>query len=206
MERKYFAHKTAEIDEDVSIGDGTKVWHLTHILRGTAIGKDCVIGQGCSIGPEVSIGDGCKIQNGVSVFKGVTLEDHVFCGPHMIFTNVNNPRAFIKRSEKFEKTLVQRGASIGAGAIIVCGNTIGRYAFIGAGSLITKDVPNYALFFGVPAIHQGYVCECGEVITRETKVESRREYECGGCHAKYEHIREKFNILKTGDHTIENEN
>ncbi|MFN3996142.1 MAG: DapH/DapD/GlmU-related protein, partial [bacterium] len=160
----YFAHESVYIDEDVQIGEGTKIWHFSHILRGTIIGKNCVIGQNCMIGPDVIIGDRCKIQNNVSVYKGVTLEDDVFCGPSCVFTNVYNPRAFIERKHEFKPTLVKKGATIGANATIICGITIGRYAMIGAGAVVNKDVPDYALVVGVPARQIGWVCKCGNTL------------------------------------------
>jgi len=158
---KYFAHETAFIDEGAEIGQGTKIWHFSHILAGVKIGTDCVIGQNVMIGPEVIIGNKCKVQNNVSLYKGVVLEDEVFCAPSCVFTNVHNPRAFIERKKGFRKTLVKRGATIGANATIVCGTTIGEYAFIGAGAVVTKDVPAYALMAGVPARQIGWVCRCG---------------------------------------------
>ena len=137
------------------------------------------------IGPYVTIGNHCKIQNNVSIYKGVTLEDDVFCGPSMVFTNVLNPRAFIERKDEFKDTLVKKGATIGANATIVCGNTIGRYALIGAGALVTKDVPDYALFLGVPARHAGWVCKCGEVLTRKTDTNETEEFICPRCGSRY---------------------
>jgi UDP-2-acetamido-3-amino-2,3-dideoxy-glucuronate N-acetyltransferase len=162
--KSYFVHPSSYIDEDVTIGRGTKVWHFSHILKNTKIGERCIIGQGVMIGPDVGIGAGCKIQNNVSVYKGVTLEDDVFCGPSCTFTNVYNPRAFIERKNEFLPTLVKRGATIGAGAIIVCGVTIGEYAFVGAGAVVKRDVPDYALVVGVPAREIGYVCKCGTTL------------------------------------------
>jgi len=163
-EGKYFVHETSCVDEEVEIGEGTKVWHFSHILRGSRIGKNCVIGQNVMIGPEVTIGDRCKIQNNVSIYKGVTLEDEVFCGPSCVFTNVYNPRAFIERKHEFRPTLVKRGATIGANATIVCGVTLGRYSFVGAGAVVTRDVPDYALVVGVPARQVGWVCKCGTTL------------------------------------------
>lgn len=159
---RFSAHESACIDTPVTIGQGTKIWHFCHILAGTRIGDHCTIGQNVVIGPDVSIGNGCKIQNNVSVYKGVTLEDNVFCGPSMVFTNVFNPRAHIGRMTEARPTLVQTGASLGANCTIVCGVTIGRYAMVGAGSVITRDVPEYALVYGNPARQHGWVCECGE--------------------------------------------
>ena len=158
----YKAHDTACIDDNVTIGDGTAIWHFSHLMPGTVIGKNCNIGQNVVIGPDVTIGRGCKIQNNVSVYKGVTLEDEVFCGPSMVFTNVFNPRAAIRRMDEVRPTLVKYGASLGANCTIVCGVTIGRYAFIGAGAVVTKDVPDYALIYGNPARRHGWICQCGE--------------------------------------------
>jgi UDP-2-acetamido-3-amino-2,3-dideoxy-glucuronate N-acetyltransferase len=162
-----FAHQTAVIDERVRIGAHTKVWHFSHILSGSIIGSDCNLGQNVVIGPDVRIGNGCKIQNNVSVYKGVTLEDHVFCGPSMVFTNVFNPRAHIRRMEEVRPTLVKKGATLGANCTIVCGCTIGRYAFVGAGATVTKDVPDHALVVGNPGRRIGWVCECAGRLTEE---------------------------------------
>ena len=180
---KYFVHESSYIDEDVEIGEGTKIWHFCHILRGTKIGKNCIIGQNCMIGPDVTIGDRCKIQNNVSVYKGVTLEDEVFVGPSAVFTNVINPRAFIERKHEFKPTLVKRGATIGANATIICGNTIGEYAMVAAGAVVTKDVPPHALVMGVPAKQVGWVCVCGMRLEERNKAfvcpECGRSYEFG---------------------------
>ena len=160
-------HSTAIIDEGSSIAPGTKIWHFSHILSGSRIGKNCNIGQNVVIGPDVIIGDNCKVQNNVSIYKGVTLENGVFCGPSMVFTNVYNPRAEIRKMDEARPTLVKKGATIGANATIVCGTTLGRYSFIGAGAVITKDVPNHALFAGNPGKQIGWVCKCGERLTDE---------------------------------------
>jgi UDP-2-acetamido-3-amino-2,3-dideoxy-glucuronate N-acetyltransferase len=173
----YFVHPTAIIDEKVTIGEGTKVWHFSHVLSGSKIGKGCNIGQNVVIGPEVTIGNNCKLQNNVSVYKGVTLEDGVFCGPSMVFTNVYNPRAEIRKMDQARPTLVRRGASIGANATIVCGNTLGRYCFIGAGAVVTKSVPDHGLVVGNPAKQIGWVCECGERLPEELM--------CASCGMKY---------------------
>ena len=157
-------HKTALVDEDCEIGEGTRIWHFSHIIKGSRIGRNCRIGQNVVIGPKVKIGDGCKIQNNVSIYKGVELEAHVFCGPSMVFTNVYNPRAFIERKNEFSPTLVKKGATIGANATIICGTTIGRYAFIGAGAVVKKDVHDYALMAGVPAKQIGWACKCGATL------------------------------------------
>jgi len=157
-----FIHTTAEIDKNVTIGENTKIWHFSHILSGSRIGENCNIGQNVVIGPDVTIGNDCKIQNNVSVYKGVTLEDGVFCSPSMVFTNVYNPRAEIRKMDEARPTLVKKGATIGANATIVCGVTLGRYSFIGAGAVVTKDVPDHALVVGNPGKQIGWVCECGE--------------------------------------------
>ncbi|KHE93936.1 MAG: Gfo/Idh/MocA family oxidoreductase [Candidatus Scalindua rubra] len=160
----YFAHESAYIDKDVEIGAGVKIWHFSHILNNSVIGEGCIIGQNVTVGPEVTIGKKCKIQNNVSVYKGVVLEDEVFCGPSCVFTNVYNPRAFIERKHEFKKTLVKRGVTIGANSTIICGVTIGRYAMIGAGAVVKKDVPDYAIVVGVPAKQIGWACKCGTTL------------------------------------------
>ena len=166
----YYIHESAFIDEDTRIGRGTKIWHFTHVLRDSTIGEDCIIGQNIMIGPEVTIGNRCKVQNNVSLYKGVTLEDEVFCGPSCVFTNVYNPRAFIKRKDKFRPTLVKKGATVGANATIICGITIGSYAMIGAGAVVTKDVPDRALIIGVPATQIGWVCQCGTTLRFKNEI------------------------------------
>jgi UDP-2-acetamido-3-amino-2,3-dideoxy-glucuronate N-acetyltransferase len=161
----FFRHATVEIDDKVEVGEGTKIWHFSHVLSNSSIGKNCNIGQNVVIGPDVTIGDKCKIQNNVSVYKGVTLEGGVFCGPSMVFTNIFNPRAELSKMDQVQPTLVKKGATIGANATIVCGVTIGEYAFVGAGAVVTKDVPANALVVGNPARQIGYVCECGEKLS-----------------------------------------
>lgn len=161
-ERAYFVHPTAVIDEPVTIGDGSKVWHFSHVSSGAVIGMRCNLGQNVFVAPGVRIGRNVKIQNNVAVYEGVELEDDVFCGPSCVFTNVSNPRSEVVRRGMYEKTLVRRGATIGANATVVCGTTIGRYAFIAAGAVITKgDVPDYALMAGVPATRLGWVSRHG---------------------------------------------
>lgn len=157
----YFVHESSYIDEPCSIGKGTKIWHFSHVMQNSEIGEDCNIGQNVVISPGVKLGKRVKIQNNVSLYTGVICEDGVFLGPSCVFTNVHNPRAFIERKDEYRETLVKEGASIGANATIVCGNTIGKYAFIGAGAVVTKDVPDYAMVYGNPARVQGYICRCG---------------------------------------------
>jgi len=180
MERGYFVHPTALVDEGAEVGQGTKIWHFTHIMAASRIGENCVIGQNVFVGSGVVIGSNVKIQNNVSIFDGVLLEDDVFCGPSMVFTNVFNPRSFISRKKEFRKTLVKRGATMGANVTIVCGNTIGQYAFIGAGSVVTKDVPDYALVYGNPGKEKGWVCQCAE----ELRFRSGKA-RCKACGKKY---------------------
>lgn len=163
----WFAHETAWIDNGVRIGNGTRIWHFSHVMSGSVIGENCNIGQNVVIGPDAVMGNGCKVQNNVSVYKGVTLEDDVFCGPSMVFTNVFNPRAHIRRMDEARPTLVKKGASLGANCTIVCGTTIGRYAFVGAGAVVTRDVPDHALIYGNPARQHGWVCQCGEKLDED---------------------------------------
>lgn len=162
MEKSYYCHPTAVVDDGVEIGKDTKIWHFAHVLGGSHVGERCVISQNVMIGPNVRVGSGCKIQNNVSIYEGVTLEDDVFCGPSMVFTNVLLPRAFVNRRSEFLPTLVKRGASIGANATIVCGNTVGQYAMIGAGAVVTRDVADYALVVGAPAVRIGWVSRSGD--------------------------------------------
>ncbi|MHC1727624.1 MAG: Gfo/Idh/MocA family oxidoreductase [Syntrophobacteraceae bacterium] len=173
----YFVHETAVIDEGVSIGAGSKIWHFSHLLSGTRLGERCNVGQNVVIGPDVIIGNGCKIQNNVSVYKGVTLEEDVFCGPSMVFTNVFNPRAHIRRMEELRTTIVRKGATLGANCTVVCGVTIGRYAFAGAGSVVTTDIPDHALFAGNPARRIGWICACGEKLDPDLR--------CSACGTLY---------------------
>lgn len=162
MTNDYFIHESAYIDEGCEIGTGTKIWHFSHVLSNSKIGEHCNIGQNVAIGPDVIIGKSCKIQNNVSVYKGVTLEDGVFCGPSMVFTNIYDPRAEIRKMDQVRLTLVKKGATLGANCTIVCGVTIGLYAFIGAGAVITKDVPDYALIVGNPGKQIGWMSRFGE--------------------------------------------
>lgn len=179
--RSFFSHETAIIDDGCEIGQGTKIWHFSHVLANSRIGEGCNIGQNVVIGPNVSIGKGCKIQNNVSVYKGVTLEEGVFCGPSMVFTNIVNPRAEIGKMDQVRPTLVKHGATLGANCTILCGNTIGRYALIGAGSVVTRNVPDHALMVGNPARMVGWMCKCGESLTDDLKCPI-----CGKKYAEFE--------------------
>jgi UDP-2-acetamido-3-amino-2,3-dideoxy-glucuronate N-acetyltransferase len=176
-EKDCFVHATAVIDDHCKIGNGSKIWHFSHILGNSSIGENCNIGQNVMLGPDVAIGDNCKIQNNVSVYKGVTLEDGVFCGPSMVFTNIYNPRAEIGKMDQVRPTLVKRGATIGANATIVCGTTLGKYCFIGAGAVVNRNVPDHALCVGNPAKQIGWVCRCGERLTDQL--------DCMVCGKKY---------------------
>ena len=158
----YFAHPSAVIDEGAVIGAGTRVWHFCHVMPGAVIGQRCVLGQNVCVMPGTRIGDNVKIQNNVSIYEGVELEDDVFCGPSMVFTNVSLPRSHVSRRGEYERTLCRRGATIGANATVVCGTTLGRFAFVGAGAVVTKDVRDYALVVGNPARQVGWMCQCGE--------------------------------------------
>jgi UDP-2-acetamido-3-amino-2,3-dideoxy-glucuronate N-acetyltransferase len=179
----YFVHESSYIDENVSIGKGTKIWHFSHIQSNTIIGDNCSFGQNVNVANNVKIGNNVKIQNNVSIYEGVELEDYVFCGPSMVFTNDLNPRSkYPKGKSKYVKTLVKYGATLGANSTIICGHTIGKWSMIGAGSVVTKDVPDYALFIGVPAIHAGWVCECGIKLDKSLKCkECNREYSISEC-------------------------
>lgn len=174
----YFVHESAYIDDDVQIGEGTKIWHFCHVQQGAQIGQNCSLGQNVNVANNVKIGNGVKIQNNVSVYEGVELEDYVFCGPSMVFTNDLTPRSkYPKGSAAYKKTLVKYGATIGANATIVCGHTIGKWAMIASGAVVTKDVPDYALMAGVPARQIGWVCECGMPLKNELKCKyCNREY------------------------------
>lgn len=168
----FFAHPTAIIEEGATIGDNTKIWQFSHVMKGAVIGANCVLGQNVQVADEVILGTGVKVQNNVSLYTGVICEDDVFLGPSMVFTNVINPRSFISRKNEFRKTLVKKGASIGANATIICGNTIGEYAMIGAGAVITKDVPAYAILVGNPAKQIGWVSEFGHTLSFNDKGEA----------------------------------
>jgi UDP-2-acetamido-3-amino-2,3-dideoxy-glucuronate N-acetyltransferase len=165
MMADFFVHESSYVDESVTIGTETKIWHFSHILSGTVIGRGCSFGQNCVVGPDVLIGNGVKIQNNISIYKGVEIEDDVFVGPSVVFTNVINPRAFIPRKHEFKKTLLKRGCTIGANATIICGVTIGEYALIGSGAVVSREVKPYALVVGVPAKQSGWVGISGDTLT-----------------------------------------
>jgi UDP-2-acetamido-3-amino-2,3-dideoxy-glucuronate N-acetyltransferase len=176
----YFIHESSFADEGCKIGDNTKVWHFSHIQSGAIIGANCSIGQNVNVGSRAVLGNGCKIQNNVSIYDDVILEDEVFCGPSMVFTNVINPRAFIERKHEYMTTLLKKGCTIGANATVVCGNTIGQYAMVGAGAVVTRDVPDYALVYGSPAKVKGWVCKCGVKLVCE-----KENGLCPECSLKY---------------------
>jgi UDP-2-acetamido-3-amino-2,3-dideoxy-glucuronate N-acetyltransferase len=178
--RERFVHESAYVDQGAKIGAGTRIWHFCHINAGAVIGEKCSLGQNVVVMNDVVIGNNVKIQNNVSVYDAVTLEDDVFCGPSMVFTNVINPRSHISRKDEYQRTLVKKGATIGANATIVCGVTLGEYAFVGAGSVVTKDVPPFALIVGVPGRRIGWMCVCG----------SRLEFQRGSAHARGTETRE----------------
>jgi len=191
--RNFFVHETSIVEEPFEIGEGTKIWHFSHIMPGVTVGRDCVIGQNVFIGKGVRIGSNVKLENNVSVFEGVILEDDVFCGPSCVFTNVINPRSHVPRKHELKPTLVGKGATIGANAAIICDNTIGRYAFVGAGAVVTHDVPNYALVYGNPAQIGGWVCECG------VKLEFGKgiEVQCTSCGKTYQRKGEEEIAVKS---------
>lgn len=174
-------HPSAIVDDGASLGDGTCVWHWVHISAGARIGARCSFGQNVFVANDVLIGDNVKVQNNVSIYDAVTLEDDVFCGPSMVFTNVNNPRSHVSRKHEYRRTVVKKGATIGANATIVCGHTIGEYAFIGAGAVVTRDVQAYALMVGTPAKRIGWMCQCGERLDS-----TLGEHACVACHSRYQ--------------------
>jgi UDP-2-acetamido-3-amino-2,3-dideoxy-glucuronate N-acetyltransferase len=177
---EYWAHESAIIDNGARIGESTRIWHWVHVCSGAVIGARCSLGQNVFVGNNVVIGDNVKIQNNVSVYDDVTLEDDVFCGPSMVFTNVVNPRSHVSRKHEYRRTLVKRGASLGANATVICGHTIGNYAFVGAGAVVTRDVRPYALVVGTPAKRIGWMCACGERLH-----EARGSVSCRACGSRY---------------------
>ena len=186
MEKKYFVHESSYVDDNVKIGDGTKIWHFSHVMSNSEMGEKCNIGQNVVISPGVKLGNGVKIQNNVSVYTGVICEDDVFLGPSCVFTNVINPRSFIERKAEYRETIIGKGASIGANVTIVCGHNIGKFALIGAGAVVTKNIPDYALVMGNPARIKGYVCKCGEKLSFENDKET-----CTVCGLNYTKADEK---------------
>lgn len=184
----FFIHESSFADPSAQIGEGTKIWHFCNVMKDSKIGKNCILGQNVHVGPKVSIGNGVKIQNNVSLYEGVVLEDDVFCGPSMVFTNVMNPRSHVSRKHEFKKTLVKKGATIGANATIVCGNTLGEYSFIGAGAVIIKDVPAYALMVGNPARQIGWMCSCGVKLPKNLK--------CSECGSGFKESAQGLELLK----------
>ncbi len=186
---KYFIHSSSFIDDNVTIGNDSKIWHFSHILSGSTIGKNCSFGQNCVVGPNVKVGNGVKVQNNISIYEGVEVEDDVFLGPSCVFTNVVNPRAFIVRRDEFKKTLLRKGCSIGANVTIVCGITIGEYALIGSGAVINRDVKPYALMVGVPAKQIGWVGVSGNTLVFEENKASDK-------FAFYELVDDSLKVIK----------
>ena len=187
-DKNFFVHETSVVDDGVTIGEGTKIWHFCHVQTGAQIGKGCSLGQNVNVANNVKIGNGVKIQNNVSVYEGVELEDYVFCGPSAVFTNDLTPRAkYPKGSAAYKKTLVKQGASIGANATVVCGHTVGKWALIGAGAVVATNVPDHALMLGVPAKQAGWVCECGERLGKTL--------ECSVCGRKYDETATGLELL-----------
>jgi len=189
----YFKHESAFVDDGCTIGAGTKIWHFCHILKNTRIGENCIFGQNCMVGPNVTIGNRVKVQNNVSIYDGVELEDEVFCAPSMVFTNVINPRGFIERKTEFKKTLIKRGATLGANSTVICGVTVGRYALVGAGAVVAADVPDYALMLGVPARRRGWVCKCGTTLKG---ARDGQDSTCAACGSIYRPSNETLHVIK----------
>ena len=188
----FFAHDSSYIDENVTIGNDTKIWHFSHVLSGSEIGNNCSFGQNCVVGPKVKIGNGVKVQNNISIYEGVEIEDNVFLGPSMVFTNVINPRAFIIRKEEFKKTLLKEGCSIGANVTIVCGVTIGEYALVGSGTVVNRDVKPYALMVGVPAKQIGWVSYAGNTLNFDENNEAVDSFD----NSKYKIINDNLEVIK----------
>ena len=182
----YFVHESSYVDDGAEIGKDTKVWHFSHVMPGACIGEKCNIGQNVLVSPGVTIGNNVKIQNNVSLYTGVVIEDDVFLGPSMVFTNVINPRSHVSRKDEYKKTLVCKGASIGANATIVCGTTLGKYCFVGAGAVVTRDVQDYALVYGSPARLHGWMCQCGEQLNFEDERAVCKS--CGKAYRKREQV------------------
>lgn len=183
-------HESSYVDLPCEIGDGTKIWHFSHVMRDCRIGRGCNIGQNVLIASQCVLGDNVKVQNNVSIYTGVIIEDDVFCGPSMVFTNVINPRSHVDRKNEYKRTLVRRGATIGANATIICGVTLGRYSFVGAGTVVTKDVPDYAMVYGNPGRIRGWCCACGEKLGVPKTVSAGGEVMCTACRQVYRYARE----------------
>ena len=192
--KNYFSHESAYVDEPCIIGDGTKIWHFSHVMKDCEIGSKCNIGQNVVVSPGCKIGNNVKIQNNVSVYTGVVLEDDVFCGPSMVFTNVINPRSHVERKDEYKETLVKQGATIGANTTIVCGVTLGKYSFIGAGAVVTRDIPDYSMVYGNPAYVKGWVCECGVKLNLTSSDSSRETAKCDACFKEF--IKDNLVITK----------
>lgn len=173
----YYRHQSSYVDQGARVGAGTKIWHFSHVMSGARIGGKCSLGQNVNVGGSAVLGNGVKVQNNVSIYDDVIIEDEVFCGPSCVFTNVINPRAFVERKREYKRTLVKKGAAIGANATIVCGVTLGEYSFVGAGSVVTRDVPAYAMVYGSPARVRGWICACG--------VKLSEDLVCPACKARY---------------------
>ncbi len=178
---EYKKHQSSYVDDGAIVGNNTRIWHFTHIMPGAKIGSNCSLGQNVNVGSRAVIGNNVKLQNNISVYDDVIIEDDAFCGPSMVFTNVINPRSFIERKHEYKETRVKKGASIGANATVVCGNSVGRYALIGSGAVVVKDVPDYALMVGVPAKRKGWVCKCGVSL----KEKEDKEFFCSECGSIY---------------------
>jgi len=184
-EKDYFVHESSYVDQPCKIGKGTKIWHFSHVMKDSTIGSDCNIGQNVVVSPGCVIGNNVKIQNNVSIYTGVELEDDVFCGPSMVFTNVVNPRSHVARKNEYKRTLIRQGATIGANATVVCGITLGRFSFVGAGSVVTREIPDYAMVFGNPARLRGWVCYCGVKLSGLAAVEKDETAQCPSCQRRY---------------------
>jgi len=186
-QKKYFAHETACIDEGARIGEGTRIWHFSHVMSGARIGRNCNFGQNVVVHSTAVVGNGVKVQNNVSIYDAVILEDDIFCGPSMVFTNVINPRSEISRRDEFRPTLVKHGATLGANCTVICGHTVGRYAFVGGGAVVTKDIPDHALVYGNAAKIAGWMCECGESLYFTSSNSDSVEFAtCERCDKQYQ--------------------